>query len=55
MTVNIWTKTENSLQFATFSELLYNDNDNDDEQDNGNDGDDDDVDNNSVIYPRQYL
>ena len=41
----------------SFSELLYNDNDNDndDEQDNGNDDDDDDADNNSVIYPRQYL
>ena len=38
----------------SFSELLYNGND--DEKDNGNDDDDDDdVDNNSVIYPRQYL
>ena len=38
----------------SFSKLLYND---DDEEDNGNDDDDDDddVDNNSVIYPRQYL
>ena len=42
----------------SFSELSYNDNDDDDDDDDdGNNNDDDDynVDNNSVIYPRNYL
>ena len=37
----------------SFSELLYND-DEEDNSSNDDDGDDD-IDNNSVIYPRQYL
>ena len=48
-------KQNSHRNLQSFSELLYNDND--DEEDNGNDDDDDDddIDNNSVIYPRQYL
>ena len=39
----------------SFSELLYNDNDDEEDNSSDDDDDDDDIDNNSVIYPRQYL